>query len=378
MKGVVMIRRMLAAALLALSLVLFPPQQSFGSDPPVFHIETVVAGDGDTPLLTLDNAGRPWIGYWEQGGGYEGTMHFAVREAGGWTFETVPLPTRTPESIVVDASGSPAAGFSDGLLLQYLYKSGGVWATQSVGGFGPNASALAISGTNTPFAAFVWSYHYFGYVTLSQRIGDTWDVQCQYGEMGWFNPISAAIDLAIDGNGKTHICVNPIYLQFYYIGSSLETLPENFGNFAIAADSQGRPVISYTNKGMLKTATRDPGGLGTWELSDITVVDGCTKTDIALDANSLPHIACSHRPDGVPKIFYAYRTIPIDQWAIREIAGGRAASIAVDSDGHVHLAYKVQVDDPPGWDIIYATTDVSTPVGEKSWGAMKGLRESKP
>lgn len=378
MKGVAMVRSISVVTLLVSSLVFSPPNQSIGSDFPAFYIETVATGDVDVPLLAIDDAGRPWIGYWVHGDSFDGTMHFAVRDVGGWSVEIVPFPICAPVGMIIDGSGSPATAYSDGLVLRYLCKSEGVWVTESVGGFGPNASALAISDAHTPFAAFVWSYHYLGYITLSMRIGDDWDKQYQFENMEWFNPYSAAIDLAIDGDGKTHICVNPIYLQFYYIGSSMKTLPENIGNFAIAADSQGRPMISYTNSGMLRTAAKEPGGWGNWELSDVTVVDDCTKTDIVFDTNDLPHIACCHRPDGVSRIFYAFRTIPIDQWAVREIDGGRAASIAVDADGHVHLAYRKQVSNPPGWDIRYATTAISTPVKKKSWGALKGPRGTKP
>ena len=71
------------------------------------------------------------------------------------------------------------------------------------------------------------------------------------------------------------------------------------------------------------------------------------------------------------------RGVPFDQWAVREIGEGRAASIAIDSGGHVHLAYMKKVYDPLGWDILYATTAISTPVKKESWGVMKTLRPTK-
>ena len=79
-------------------------------------------------------------------------MHFAVREGTAWTFETVPFPIPPPRTnTIIDTTGTPATGYSDGLTLRYLYKSGGTWTTESIGGFGPNASALAANEAGRPF-----------------------------------------------------------------------------------------------------------------------------------------------------------------------------------------------------------------------------------
>ena len=369
-----MVRGLLCVLALSAFCIVSVLDNSLALDSPAFYIETVVATDGYFPFITVDDTDRPWIGYWIQGASFGGTMHFAVRDGDEWSFETVPFETRFPVGIIIDGSGSPATAYDNGTILKYLHKSDGVWTTESVGGFGPNASALAVAGTDTVYAAYVWSYHYLGYISLSKRMGADWVLEYQTDNMGWFNPYSANIDLAIDGNGDTHICVNPIGGQYYYIGPSSDALPEYLNTFSIAVDSRCRPTISYTHDGLLRTATKDVGGWGSWDLSEVAGVEGCTKTDLVIDADDVPHIVYSHRPGGVPSVWHAVRGVPFDQWTVWEIDEGRAASVAVDSEGHLHVAYMKSVHDPPGWDILYATTSISTPVEKGSWGVIKTLR----
>ncbi len=370
-----MVRSFLYVLLLFTSCLFFTAHRVLGSDPPSFYIETVVAGNGGAPFIAVDDAGRPWIGYWVQGNGFEGTMHFAVRDAGAWSFETVPFPTQPPVDIIIDWAGSPASAYSDGLVLKYLYKFEGAWTTETIGGFGPNASALAADNAGIPLAAYVWSYHYLGYITVSRKIGGKWVCQSQCESMYWFNPYDAGVDLTIDRAGYMHMCVNPIFLEFYYgDGTGLETIDYSPSDFAITADSESRPMISYTSGGKLRLALKDISG---WSSVIIADADDCSKTDLVVDAYDIPHIIYCHRPAGVKKVFHAFRTIPFDTWMIHEIDDGQAASIAVDNKGYLHIAYIRQVSSPQGYDLKYATDAISTPVKTESWGAIKGLHVPK-
>lgn len=369
-----MVRSFSFIVLFFILFVFFTTHHIYGLEAQDFIIETVVAVDGGVPSIVIDGAGRPWIGYWTGEGSADGSIHFAVREGTAWTFETVPFPLPRPvTNTIIDTTGTPAAGYSDGLTLRYLYKSGGTWITESVGGFGPNASALAADDAGRPFSAYVWSYHYIGYVSVARRYNEGWVKLRQFESSNWFNPPSADIDLVIDANGGTHMCVNPIWSEFYYQGPStngLETVPYNLGNFSIAVDSHSQPTISYTSDGKLSITSKSLAG---WATAIVADVSDCESTDLAISDDDVPHIAYCHEHGGVTKVFYAVRRYSGGSWEIHEVDEGVAASIAVDSWGRAHLAYITRVHDPAGWDLRYTTKSISTGVEKASWSAVKSL-----
>jgi hypothetical protein len=342
----------------------------------MFYIETAVAVTGAAPSIAIDGLGRPWIGYWTRETTSEGTLRLGVRTAGEWSFETVPIQTQVPTDIIIDTFGSPAAGYSDGLTFRYLYKSGGIWTSESIGGFGPNASVLVADQSGLPFAAYVWSFHYIGYISISYRDITGWVQMCQHEGYDWFNPPWARIDMFVDRNRLVHICVNPIWDQYYYIrGCMMETLPSNLGsNFSIAASSIGWPMISYTSGGKLWIITKSADD---WITSFVAEVDACGNTEIAFDIHDKPHIAYCDETGGVNRIMYAVTESPFDPWEIHEIDEGRAVSMALDSSGYPHIAYITRVHNPPGWDLKYASTSPSTPVRMKSWSGVKSLLKER-
>lgn len=372
-----MVRSFSFLVLLFIPLFFFTTHHTFGSEAQEFTIETVVAGDGGIPSIVIDGAGRPWIGYWKDEGTSDGSMHFAVREGTAWTFETVPFPIPQPRTnTIIETTGSPATGYSDGLTLRYLHKSDGVWTTESIGGFGPNASALAADDAGRPFAAYVWSYHYIGYVSLARRYDEGWVKLHQFESSYWFNPPWAGVDFVIDASGVPHICYNPIWSEFYYEGPStmgLETLPYNLGNFSIAVDSHDQPTISYTSDGKLSITSKSLAG---WATAIVTDVNDCGGTDLAISADDVPHIAYCQEHGGVTKVFYAVRKHSNGPWETHEVDEGVAASIAVDSWGRAHLAYITRVYDPTGWDLKYTTKSISTAVEKMNWSTIKSLFEA--
>ena len=374
-----MVRSVLLVVLFSTPFVLFTAHHAAGSETLTFVIETVVSRDGTSPSLSIDGAGRPWIGYWVLEGIFDGSMHFAVHELGAWNFETVPFLILPPTNTIVDATGSPAVGYNGtSSTLEYLHKSGGVWVTESIGGFEPHASALTVNNTGTPFAAFVWSYASQGYISVSVRAGSQWVQIIQYPSN--FNPPSSAIDIATDGNGDPHICVNPVGTLFYYTHQSdtgwgdMEELPYNLSGFSLAISSQSQPMISYTGDGKLRLASKESGA---WTTSIVGDANDCVGTDLVIDTNDVPHIVYCHRLGDVTKLLYAVRNEPNGSWAIHEVDEGSGGSIAVDPGSNPHIAYLTRVDNPSGWDLKYATVETQTPVRSKSWGEVKSLFASK-
>jgi len=275
--------------------------------------------------------------------------------------------------IILDPAGYPAFGIMESSAMYYAFKQGGNWTTETVGGFGPWA-ALASNDAGILFAAYVWSYHYYGYVSVSSR-DDVWTLLRQYEDTHWFNPPTGDVDIAIDSHGRPHICVNPAYDDFYYFyqtetgWSGWDAVPYYLAGMSLAIDSQDRPMIAYKADGGTRLAVKGEGGWTTTEIDGA----GCGGLDLEIDANDVPHVVYCRTTGGVPTGYYAVRSGPGGAWVIEEIEEGYAGTLALDHDGQPHIAYSRPVHHTGGWNLKYATTLRPVPVESKSWGAMKSL-----
>jgi hypothetical protein len=350
---------------------LFPPPAYSLS----FIPETVDAdGDaGEYRSIAVGSDGRVWIAYSKIQSDNSISTHIAVRKTGDWQFETVTIATPPTTDIIVTPAGYPAIGFSNGSTLHYTSKTNGTWTDESIGGFGPWSSALTVSSGGAPFAAYVWSYHYYGYISISARVGN-WVLMIQYEDTQWFNPYTTAVDIATDEYDRVHVCVNPYASQFYYfhqtdIGwTNFEEVPYPLNGFSLAVDSQNRPWISYKADGKLRLATKEVGGWTSFVIDDTDY----SWTDLVIDANDIPHIAYCRDENG-PTAFYATRSPLSGTWEIYEVDKGYSAKIALDSRGEPHLVYRTRLSNPTRWILKYATTDSNTPLEVKSWGELKSL-----
>lgn len=348
-----------------------------GSDAITFITETVDAdGDvGDYRSTAVGNEGTVWIVYTKDQPGGAVSVRVAVDDASGWQLETVPISSSPTTDVILDAAAYPAFGYSDGLTLRYAFKSGGTWHNESIGGFGPWVSALTTSAAAMPFAAYVWSYHNTGYISVSARDAG-WISLIQYENPAWFDPTSVGVDIAVDGAGNPHVCAKPTGSVFYYffrsdtIWTELEEVPYYLTDISLAVDSQNRSIISYKGGRELRLAIRETGG---WTTSVVSNADGCGGTDLTIDADDVPHIAYCHVDGGAAKVFYAVRSGPGGSWVTQEVGDGYGASMALDADGRPHIAYRSRVHFPAGWNLEYATTSKPIPVKIKSWGEVKSL-----
>jgi hypothetical protein len=251
-----------------------------------------------------------------------------------------------------------------------VHRDDGQWVSESTGeGYFPEASALAVDPIGRPYAICIWSYHYYGYVTLTMRLGSAWQRLDQSENSAWFNPGSAGVDLALDGNGEAHAIVNPIGDTFYYHGPGFGTTFPDMNYFAIAVNSQNEPVIVYNTGSEIQIMTRESC---LWAQFTVGTLDECGRVDIAIDGDDIPHLVYCDRSSGSQKVFYARRGAYGGVWQIDEIDTGSNASITVDGDRHPHVAYTTQAD-PTGLDLKYATTTPLVPVESRSWGSLKAL-----
>jgi hypothetical protein len=362
-----MVRSLFLVFLLAVFFVLLTAQAASATQNTVFFIETVVPQDGASPSITMDPTDRPWIGY-----SVQGTMKFGVRESSGWSFETVPFEVYPKTGIVIDSLGSPAVcHWGSSGVLYYVHRGQGPWVSESSGeGYFPEASALAVGPTGRAYAMLIWSYHYYGYVTLTQRVDTGWEQIYQTSSAYWFNPIYAGIDLAIDSEGSAHAIVNPIGDEWLYSGPGFGAPFPDMEYFAIAVNSQNQPIVVYNVGNDIQIMTRESG---LWAQFTIGAIDACGRMDLVIDADDIPHLAYCELSSGTKKVIYAFRSTYGGLWAFREIDEGHQVSIAVDTDNHPHMSYITQVDSPAGYDLRYATTAISVPAEKKTWGAMKAM-----
>jgi len=359
-----MFRSPIPALLSFFVLVLLLSPAAFAAAPSTFFIELAVPLNGGPPSIALDATGRPWIGYSDAG-----TMHFGVRDEGGWSFETVPFPVDPKTGIVIDAQGSPAvAHWGEFGTLNYVFKDEGQWVSETTNtGFFPEGSALTVGPAGQPYTMCIWSYHNLGYVTLMHKLGSAWNLIIQYQSPYWFNPGTAAVDLDVDGSGEAHAVVNPTGDSLYYHGpGSAPTFP-NMKYFAIAVDSQNEPLVAYITGDEVQVMTRESG---LWETFTVDTLDDCGRLDVVFDGDDVPHIVYCDRSSGPGNIVYAVRGSYGGPWQVQEIDAGSAVSISVDADRHLHVAYMAEVG-PSEFGVKYATTDVPTPTETTTWGSLK-------
>jgi hypothetical protein len=220
----------------------------------------------------------------------------------------------------------------------------------------------------------VWSFHYYGFVDIVEREPGGWVVVRQYSDTAWFNPPSAGVDIAVDGNRDAHIVANPKWDLFYYACSlssaSLEEIPYRLDDYSIAANSESVPMISYVINDELKLAVRESSA---WSTSTVGEAIGCGKTDLVIDSDDVPHVVFCRRIDSTTKVVYAVRPVPAGPWEFHVVGEGTYPSLAVELDGRLHVCYRWPVISPADWTLRYATTATDVPVRETSWGELKSL-----
>lgn len=331
-----------------------------------FVVETAVPNNGGPPSIAVDAAARPWIGF-----AVGNTMQFGVRDEGNWSFETVPFDVNPKTGIVIDSQGSPAVGRWGGSgTLHYVHKNEGQWVSESTGeGYFPEASALAVDQSGRPYAICIWSYHYYGFVTLTHRPGSTWTRLGQWDDTNWFNPGSAAADLVVDHGGAAHAVANPVGHTFLYIGPGDGAPFPDMKYFAIAVNSRNEPVVVYYSANEIQIMTRETG---LWAMFPVAAVDECGRVDVAIDGNDIPHVVYCDQSGGERTVVYARRDTYAGDWRSVPVDAGSNVSLAVDGSDRPHVAFLTQVG-ADRFDVRYATVQSFVPVRKSTLGSVKAL-----
>ena len=166
--------RTLAAAI-AILIVVAPtiPIPSKGSPVSEWVFETVdsTGQTGGCPSMAFDALNHIHIAYWRTD---VPSIKYAYNNGSSWAIEVVNStwrPSCMVTSLALNSSGAPGIAYTDGLVLYYSFKEGGVWKTEQVDTGPLFLGSLVMNGTDVPMAAY-WTNG--GAVKYAYRDAGVW------------------------------------------------------------------------------------------------------------------------------------------------------------------------------------------------------------
>jgi hypothetical protein len=347
-----------------------------------FVTETVdSAGDvGWQTSIALDHLGFPHIGYIAPSPLFD--LKYASKSASGWSVETASTHGNpiSSTSLVLDSNDNPAmaTGGDDAL---YVFKVGGTWTEESIGGFATWFVALALDDNDVPRMLQNWSVYkeFYSHVVYATRTGPgVWSGREIAG--GPFVPSSPDYSLAIDATGDGHVAAvqtNGDTLRYWHI-TGTATFKEKFAPASscdIALDVLGHPWIVYYDVAQADLMLLVSDGVS-WAASTVDDAGDVGRyCSMVLGADGSCHISYYDADSGDLK--YAARAAAAGAWNIKVVdAGGDVGqwtSIALDEAGRPHIAYY----DVTRGDLEYATLSPPVPVSKTTWGALKTMIEGR-
>lgn len=263
-------------------------------------------------------------------------------------------------SIAMDASGKLHVSYFNNTTstLNYANNSSGSWDVQVIGGAGGRYyTSLALDSSGKAHIAYINSTG----VRYATNSSGSWDNTRLVDSAG---DLYAAI--AVDSSGKAHVAYydkNNNDLKYATNASgpwdseTVDSITGTVGYYvSIAVNStNGKVHISYydeTNHD-LKYAT---GSWNSWTTSTIDASTGYyfagRGTSILVDSQDKAHVAYRAYNSTYPYCWVRYATNASGSWAVTNTTsytdpgywdtadtGARATSIAMDSDGMIHIAY---------------------------------------
>lgn len=155
-----------------------------------WHPQVVDAAStaGSAWSLALDSLGNPRIVYVDTA---SGMLKAAIKDAGGWTVETIGAAEDWPVSLAVDSAGYPGVGYVQSGI-RYAWRTAGSWQSEAVTGFSGPPLTLSLARTSAGAASMMVKGAFW------QRAAGGWQTvggaECE--QLG---------TLALDGLGYPHI-----------------------------------------------------------------------------------------------------------------------------------------------------------------------------
>ncbi len=244
--------------------------------------------------LALDAAGRPSIAYTTHWGQYPSSLRFARFDGTRWLTETVD-PDGAYPSLALDASGRPHLAYYGRSAMLYSFFDGTSWITQTIrpiacyGYCSENSIFLVLDSAGQPHVGFPGGYAFYD--------GTNWQIETMAGQGG------------ADGG--------------------------------FALDALNRPhLASYDHEeGEIRYAYRDASG---WHVELVARAPQGASA-VALDRLGRPHLMVY----STSQFHYLYRLHPYRPapWIAELVDVGwdeatlHNRGLAIDADGHAHLAY---------------------------------------
>jgi len=340
-----------------------------------FQIETVDSS-GDTGFgasIAIDSQGRPHIAYIDRSGR---TIRYAVKTGTSWTVQPGPAfaDERTGVTLVLDAAGSPGIAHAG----TYAHKEGANWVTENMGGFSPWFSTAARDAAGGLQGVTIWSWgsgDYEGYVSFTVRTGNTWSDFVL--DDGTFYPTYPHASLVIDSHGDPHVSVTPTAGDSvrYWRRSNGVWSKIVFGRGAwscIALDAQEVPRISYYDTIGRDLVIAFKSG-GVWVTVPLDVMEDVGQFTSQVIRGGVSHIAYYAKSVGDLKYAVYDPTEGASSLGIQTVDSsadvGSWASMALDAEGHPHIAYR----DATNGRLKYASEAVKVPAEKKTIGSVKAL-----
>ena len=264
-----------------------------------------------------------------------------------WQVTTIAQPRISDASIDLDSLGQPHVAFfslppSDPGMwaLKHAWRDGSAWAEEVIDNvaYGGTVGLALDSIDQCTIAYYLQSTSDVVYVF---RDGSAWRTETvdATGIVGdW-------LSYALDRFGTAHIAYRDVTntaLKYASKANGIWTIEtvDNTGDVGyytgIAVDSMGTASIVYRGQGLAMARKR----AGVWAIE--AIASNGSYPAIAVESNGRPHIAYRH--DRVGDSVARYATKVGGNWIIASVDSGgdvgTQATIALDSDGGVHMAYR--------------------------------------
>jgi hypothetical protein len=304
--------------------------------------------------VLLDSLGRPHVVYPSGPRGIDGwKFESASSTPSGWHARTLPSDGASPRpSVAMDSNDALHLCWRSGVffgegILRYATTAGGAWHEETVDGElgSTDSCSIALDAEGRPH--IFYTPELFGrFVRYAHWDGAVWIIENVVQLSGVLSPT-----LALDSAGEPHAVYGKaggteVEYAFRSGGAwSFETIDLIPGGqaleTALALDSSDRPHVAYDEHLAvgIRYATRTPSGWVT------KLVDTGERWDpsIALDADGAPHIVYYDAAGGA----LLYATRGAGDWCRQVIEDnrsdliriGRDASLAIDGESRVHVAY---------------------------------------
>lgn len=290
---------------------------------------------GTNPDLTLDSLGNVHISYHDWGNS-DGHLKYASYN-GSWNIYTVDYGNGLYDvgeysSIAVDSNDQVHIAYTDRQYLFYASLDGNeTWSSEQIVAIGGTNSVNSLVFDSNDEAQILWHDGDFGKLSHAKKSGNNWDITVVDGNDSSENFHGAGNSMVIDSNDKLHIA---------------------YGYQITDGSHYSKKYASFDGT--------------TWTSMYLTNNSTDGRTSIAIDSNGHVHISYYHSCNGcIPKLIHAqYDGISWNHTQVntQNMSNhdppkyGWYSSLAVDTNGKVHLTYSKHQLTGNGWinSLIYS------------------------